>query len=281
MRVILFIFLFSLVPGSLGGQELAPLPKLSKRVTDEAGLLSPAQKQELELLLRNFENKKGSQVVLVTLRSVAPESIETYSIRLAEAWKIGRKDVDDGAILLIAKKERKLRIEVGYGLEGVLTDIISRKIIEKIIKPFFKQGDFYSGIKNGLLAMLHVIDGEDLPEPTFKKGRGGRSGGIFLFAIAFLFISFLLRSVLGGGLGMIVSILLGVVLGYFFLSWLSGLLLSFFLSIISLNSRSYMGGMGYYYGGFGGGFGGGGGGFGGGFGGGGGGFGGGGASGSW
>ena len=179
--------------------------------------------------------------MLLTLKTVQPESIESYSIRLAEAWKVGRKGVDDGAILLIAKEDRKLRIEVGYGLEGVLSDIMAHNIIEKIIKPFFKQGDFYGGIRNGISAMLRVIEGEELPEPVLKSQRSARPGGIFLFAIAFIFISLILRSLLGGGLAFFLSILIGVVLGYFFLSWLSGLLLSFFLSMLSLNSRSRLG----------------------------------------
>ena len=279
---LVLILLFAFVLKPIWGQELAPLPKLSSRVIDQAGLLTSVQRQELEALLRNFERKKGAQVVLLTLKTVQPESIEAYSIRLAESWKIGRKKVDDGAILLIAKEERRLRIEVGYGLEGVLSDIIAHNIIEKIIKPFFKRGDFYTGIKGGLLAMLQVIEGEDLPEPILRKSGSTKRGGLFLFAIALIFISFLLRSLLGGGLGLVLSVLIGAVLGYFFLSWLSGLLLSLFISMLSLNSRSYLGGMGYYYGGFGGGFGSSGGGsFGGGFSGGGGGFGGGGASGSW
>ena len=280
----IFAFLLTSVLHSLWGQDLAPLPALSHRVTDQAGLLTSPQKRALEGILKGFERKKGAQLVLVIVPTTQPEDIASYSIRLAEAWKIGRKDIDDGAILLIAKNDRKLRIEVGYGLEGVLTDIISRRIIDDIITPYFKKGAFYEGIQSGLGAIMQVIQGEDLPpqKAAFFKRRSGRSfgGSAFLFLGLLFLVGWIGRSLFGGGVGFFINLILGIVLGYFFLSLFSGIMMALFASLAGggMGSRSYLGGMGYHYGGgFGGGLGGGGG-FGGGLGGG---FGGGGASGSW
>ncbi|HQT21424.1 MAG TPA: TPM domain-containing protein, partial [Polynucleobacter sp.] len=130
------------------------VPALSGRVIDQTGTLTPAQVSSLDQTLSNFEAQKGSQIVVLMLQSTAPESIEQYAIRVAEQWKIGRKKVDDGAILIIAKADRALRIEVGYGLEGVLTDATSKRIIDQIIVPRFKQQDFYGGITDGLNAVI-------------------------------------------------------------------------------------------------------------------------------
>lgn len=143
----------------------APIPALSRRVTDTAGLLNAAERARLEDKLAAFEARKGSQLAVLIVPTTQPETIEQYSIRVAEQWKIGRKGVDDGAILLVARDDRALRIEVGYGLEGALTDLASKRIIEDIIVPRFKTGDFAGGIDAGIDAMIKVIDGEPLPEP--------------------------------------------------------------------------------------------------------------------
>ena len=268
-------------------QDLAILPKLSNRVTDTVGILNQQQKRELEGLLQGFEQQKGSQLVVVIVPTVKPESIEQYAIRLAERWKIGREKIDDGAILLVALQDRKLRIEVGYGLEGVLTDITSKRIIEDTITPAFKQGAYYQGIKAGVETMMQVVSGESLPEPTKTRTASfskSSRGVLLLFLVLLFFSGLLLRSVAGGGIAFFVNLIIGGILGYFFFSLAIGMFMAFFSSIAMLTRGSYLGGMGYHhYGGYGGygagGFGGGG--FGGGFGGGGGGFGGGGASGSW
>ena len=274
----------------LFAQDLVPLAKLSGRINDTANFLQISERRELESILATFEKNKGAQIVLLTIPSVQPETIEAYSIRLAEAWKIGRKNIDDGIILLIAKKEKKMRIEVGYGLEGVMTDILSKQIIDEIIRPSFRAGNFYEGIRNGLSAIVQVVSGEELPAPKSKSAKGLFSNNrfmLFIFAIILFFLSIALRSFLGDGFGFFLTIVIGVVIGYFLLSWVTALIISFFVSFFSLRTGGLGGstrtGMGYY-GGFGGGFGRGGfgGGLGGGFGGGlGGGFGGGGASGGW
>ena len=145
------------------------VPHLSGRVIDQTATLSIEQKSTLEQTLQAFEAKQGSQLAVLMVANTAPETIEQYSLRVAEQWKLGRKKVDDGAILVIAKNERALRIEVGYGLEGALNDATSKRIISEIITPLFKQGDYYNGITAGVSQIIHVIEGEPLPELNEKR----------------------------------------------------------------------------------------------------------------
>ncbi|WP_314951711.1 YgcG family protein [Bradyrhizobium cosmicum] len=142
------------------------VPQLSGSVVDETGTLSSSNIAALSQKLRDFETRKGSQIAVLIVPTTQPETIEQFSIRVAEAWKIGRRKVDDGAILVVAKNDRHLRIEVGYGLEGALTDVTSRRIIDEIITPKFRSGDFAGGIADGVERMMRVIDGEPLPVPS-------------------------------------------------------------------------------------------------------------------
>jgi uncharacterized protein len=151
------------------------VPPLSGRVVDQTGTLSSGDIAALTQTLKDFETRKGSQIAVLIVPTTAPEAIEQYSIRVAEAWKIGRKKVDDGAILLIAKDDRKLRIEVGYGLEGALTDVTSRRIIDEIITPKFRSGDFAGGISAGVARIISVVDGEPLPAPAPQASHGSNS----------------------------------------------------------------------------------------------------------
>jgi uncharacterized protein len=253
------------------------VPALTSRVTDLTHTLTPDQAAALETKLQAFEAQKGSQVAVLIVPTTQPETIEQYGIRVAEQWKLGRKGVDDGALLLVAKDDRTLRIEVGYGLEGALNDATSKRIIEEIIIPRFKQGDFYGGISAGVESILKVIQGEPLPEPAPTRGAASHPIDQYfpvLFVVAIV-AGAILRAMLGSFMG-------GVVTGSLvsFVVWLLGaglafaLILGFIAFIFTL-----AGGRGGFPGGFGGG-----GGFGsggGGFSGGGGGFGGGGASGRW
>jgi uncharacterized protein len=141
------------------------VPELKGRVVDQTNTLNASDIDALNQRIRSFEQRKGSQIAILIVPTTDPETIEQYSIRVAEAWKIGRKKVDDGALLVIAKADHRLRIEVGTGLEGALTDITSRRIIDEVIGPRFKQGDFAGGISDGLTRMIGVIDGEPLPAP--------------------------------------------------------------------------------------------------------------------
>jgi uncharacterized protein len=148
------------------------VPPLVGRVVDQTGTLSSDEMASLNQTLRNFEARKGSQVAVLIVPTTAPETIEQYSLWVAEAWKIGRKKIDDGAILVVAKDDRKLRIEVGYGLEGALTDVTSKRIIDEIITPRFRSGDFAGGISSGVDRIIRVVDGESLPAPEPRREQG-------------------------------------------------------------------------------------------------------------
>ncbi|MGH8773006.1 MAG: TPM domain-containing protein, partial [Burkholderiales bacterium] len=145
------------------------VPPLTARVSDLTGTLSSEQKQALESRLKNFEQEKGAQIAVLIVPTVKPEAIEQYGLRVAEQWKLGRKGVDDGALLLVAKDDRELRIETGYGLEGVLPDAVANRIIEDIIVPRFREGDFHGGIEAGITQMIRVISGEPLPAPRAER----------------------------------------------------------------------------------------------------------------
>src|SRR5436309_11782632 len=142
---------------------LVAVPPLSGRVVDQTGTLGSNDIASLTQTLKDLEARKGSQIAVLIVPTTDGEAIEQYSLRVAEAWKIGRKKIDDGAILVVAKDDRKLRIEVGYGLEGALTDVTAKRIIDEVITPKFRSGDFAGGIVDGVNRMLRVIDGEPLP----------------------------------------------------------------------------------------------------------------------
>ena len=139
------------------------VPPLVGRVVDQTGTLGSGDVATLNQTLRYFEARKGSQIAVLIVPTTDGEAIEQFSLRVAETWKIGRKKIDDGALLVVAKNDRHLRIEVGYGLEGALTDVTSKRIIDEIITPKFKSGDFAGGISAGVDRIIRVIDGEKLP----------------------------------------------------------------------------------------------------------------------
>ena len=301
MRALVFSLLLGLAgapaPFAASTAGLIPVPQLTGRVVDLTGTLSSGDIGSLEAQLAAFEARKGSQVAVLIVPTTLPEAIEQYSIRVADAWKVGRAKTDDGAILLVAKDDRALRLEVGYGLEGALTDAMSKRIISDIITPRFREGDFSGGVAAGVQAILKVIDGEPLPAPTGRPQMPfGRDLSKFFggFAIAGFMLSRFLGFTFGRVRGGMASGgLLGAAAGVLGQSLILGLgagLLGFLVTLI-IGGVNGLGSGGYAnsrrrgpFDGFGGGFGGGGGwggGSGGGFSGGGGGFGGGGASGRW
>jgi uncharacterized protein len=148
------------------------VPPLTGRVVDQTATLSGSDIAALTQSLQSLEARKGSQVAVLIVPTTAPETIEQYSIRVAEAWKIGRKKIDDGALLVVAKDDRKLRIEVGYGLEGALNDATAKRIIDEVITPRFRSGDFSGGISAGVERIIGVIDGEKLPAPQQRRDSG-------------------------------------------------------------------------------------------------------------
>src|ERR1044072_5252072 len=177
------------------------VPPLTGRVVDRTGTLGSSDIASLDRTLKDFEARKGSQIAVLIVPSTQPETIEQYSIRVAEAWKIGRKKIDDPAILVVAKDERKLRIEVGYGLEGALNDRTTKRIIDKVITPKFRGGDFAGGISDGVNRILRVVDGEPLPAPSQRPQSTGTFGDIDPFnpflIVAVIFAGGILRGIFG------------------------------------------------------------------------------------
>lgn len=279
VAALLLVSLFALA-------EDRAIPPLTGRVVDETGTLSADQKRALEAKLQDFELHKGSQIAVLITGTTFPEPIESFGIRVADAWKIGRKGVSDGLIIVVAKSDRAMRLEVGYGLEGAIPDATAKRLIDEVFIPGFRDGRFYEGLSAGIDRLIKVIDGEPLPEPSLPNAGSGDMRSIetyfVLFIVATLGIGGLLRGLLGR---FPAALVVGAGIG--FLAWmivapiLVALLVGVVAFVVTLFGGSglpgRMGGGGFGGGGFGGGgFGGGGG-----FSGGGGGFGGGGASGRW
>ena len=217
------------------------VPQLTDRVVDQTGTLSSSDIAGLTQKLKDLETRKGSQVAVLIVPTTQPETIEQFSIRVAETWKIGRKKVDDGALLVVAKTDRKLRIEVGYGLEGSLTDVTARRIIDEVITPKFRQGDFAGGIDAGVDRIIGVINGETLPvpQPQASHGTDLDFDSLTSFAPVALFgalvIGGILRTLLGrligslatgGAMGVIAWLLVGSA-GLAALSAIAGFVIAF------------------------------------------------------
>ncbi|MCB1596541.1 MAG: YgcG family protein [Gammaproteobacteria bacterium] len=256
-----------------------PVPAPAGRVVDATGTLSVGERSALEAKLAELEARKGAQIVVLLVPTTRPEAIEQFSMRVVEAWKPGRKGIDDGVLLLVATEDREVRIEVGYGLEGAIPDAAANRIIDEFIVPSFRQGDFAGGIEAGVDRLIGLIDGEALPEPA--RSGSPATGFDKVLPIA-LFVSIvagaILRRVLGqlpgaAVTGLLVSGLTWLLVGAIGLALLMGLI-GFMLGLAPAGRAGRW--ASHPRGGFGGGsFGGGG------FRGGGGGFGGGGASGRW
>ena len=177
-----------------------PVPELRARVTDQTATLDQASTATLEERLKAFEDRTGSQIAVLVISTTEPEEIEQYALRVVEAWQLGREGIDDGALLLVALEDRNVRIEVGYGLEGALTDLVSRRIISESILPGFRSGDIPGGIELGVDRMIAVAEGEDLPEPQSDWDPGPLAGlrGLLPFLLILAFIGgSVLRAVLG------------------------------------------------------------------------------------
>jgi uncharacterized protein len=292
LALLVAIALFS--AGDVFGADLQAIPPLTARVTDTTGTLDAQQKQSLETTLAALEQRKGSQLAVLIVPTTQPEDIAQYSIRVVDAWKLGRQKVDDGVLLIVAKNDHRVRIEVGRGLEGAIPDAANARIIREYITPKFRAGDFYGGIQDAVGALTKLIDGENLPPALTDDhpARRGNSNTIFNALIAVLFAAIWFRSMFGRLPGAPRAGLVGVICGgiAFFLTGIlvaavGAGLLGALIGVMSggggggFAGRSGWGGIGGGLGG--GGFGGGSFGGGGGFSGGGGGFSGGGASGSW
>jgi uncharacterized protein len=191
------------LPGAAAAEPLQPIPPLKARVTDLAGALNAREREDLEAKLAAFEARKGAQIAVLVVQTTRPEEIEQYSIRVVDAWKLGREKPDDGALLLVAMQDRALRIEVGRGLEGALTDLVSNRIIDETITPRFREGDFAGGIAAGVDRMIAVVDGEELPPPDahWKEGPKDIGNLVPLLFFIVIFVSGILRAIFGRALG--------------------------------------------------------------------------------
>ena len=229
--------------------ELVSIPALQKRVTDLTQTLSAAQKSQLEAKLTAFEQQKGSQIAVLIVPTTQPEDIAQFSIRVVDAWKLGRAKQDDGVLILVAKNDHKIRIEVGYGLEGAIPDLTAKRIISEIMSPSFKQGDFYDGIDNGVDKLIGLVNGEQLPAPVPHQSNSNNTGSMLpILLIGGLIVGGILRSIFGNFFG---GALTGGVLGI--AAWVFGAgligavmiaIIAFILTILGLGGLGQMGGLG-------------------------------------
>jgi uncharacterized protein len=289
VRLWMMLAIALLSPIIVHADDQPAVPQLTRHVTDLTGTLTPQQVDQLDAQLVSLEKQKGAQLTVLMVDSTQPDDIQDYSLRVAEANKVGRKGVDDGVLLLIAKNDRQVRIEVGYGLEGAIPDAAAARIIREYIAPKFRSHDYFGGIGDAVGALTQLINGEPLPPPVHgnEVQRGPHLQGVFFLALCLLIV---MRGIFGRTPALVRAPLGGFVIGA--LLWmlasigigiLGGILGGLFMLLPAGSGRSVGSGGWGGFGGWGGGFGGGGfgGGGGGGFSGGGGSFGGGGASGSW
>jgi uncharacterized protein len=199
-RLLLAAFFF-LAMNIAAAQEFVPVPPLTAHVVDTAGMLNAGQRESLDNVLRDYEAHTGSQIAVLLVPSTAPEAIEQYSIRVADAWKLGRKGVDDGVILVVAKDNpkalRRLRIEAGRGVQGSLTDAQSKRVLEDVIAPHFRQNDFYGGLVAGVSAIQALLDKEHLPQQQQGRPQAAHDAGSSIFPL--LFFIFVILTIFSRG----------------------------------------------------------------------------------
>jgi uncharacterized protein len=200
----LWLLVFAFALAGPAQAQLKPVPALTARVTDQAGMLDASQRQRLEAVLAEHEAKSGNQIAVLLVKSTEPEPIEQYSIRVADAWKLGRKGVDDGVLLIVARDNpsslRRLRIEAGRGVQGVLTDAQSKRVLQDVIAPHFRQNHYYEGLVAGVGAIATLLNRERFPEPAQPiapaapagNNAGDQGGGIGMFGILMLVFGFML-----------------------------------------------------------------------------------------
>ena len=179
-------------------QQAATIPALTSPVVDTTGTLDTAQKQQLEQQALALQQRKGSQLQVLVVASTQPETIEQYTQRVFDQWKLGRKGVDDAVILVVAKDDRRVRIQPGYGLEGAIPDAIANRIIQEYLAPKFRAGDYGGGIADATAQLVKLIDGEELPPPVSDNRAAQGGGGDWIFA---LFAAFIAATFIRGLLG--------------------------------------------------------------------------------
>jgi uncharacterized protein len=241
--------MFSVVGVAGAAEGEVAVPPLKARITDLTGTLDATQRAALESKLAALEQRKGAQVAVLLVPTTKPESVEQYALRVAEAWKLGRKGVDDGALLLIAKNDRQLRIEVGRGLEGALPDATAKRIIAEFIVPAFKQNNFNGGIDAGVDRVIQVVEGEPLPAPAARPAGRGASSGVTIddsltyAGVAVVFLGGILRWIFGTLLGsLIAGVIAGVAATFFGAGVMGGVIIGVIAFVLCLLGISFFGG---------------------------------------
>jgi uncharacterized protein len=211
-RAICLLLMTWLLLGPLAAkaQDVLPVPALTARVMDSTGTLDAARRQALEARLAAFEEARGAQVVILMVPTTAPEDIAAYAQRVGDSWKIGRKDVGDGLLLVVAKNDRKVRIETTKTLEGAIPDLAARQIIDRAITPRFREGDFAGGLDAAVEQIIALISGENLPAPAPMTGSSSNQGFNWTDIAVFLFFAVpigarLMAAVFGRKLGSMVT----------------------------------------------------------------------------
>jgi len=234
----LFLAFLLLCGFLVGASAQIIVPPVPGRVIDQTGTLTTSEINTLSQTLAQFDAKKGTQFAVLIVKSTAPESIEQTALRVAEQWKLGRKKIDDGAILLIAKNDRAVRIEVGYGLEGALNDATSKRIIEQFITPEFRNGNYFAGINAGIQQMIRIADGEPLP-PVAAANDGAPSDSLRFAPVLFMLalaVGMVMRSFMGHALASVVTggavtVLAWVIAGSLFFAVIAGIF-AFILTLL-------------------------------------------------
>ncbi|CAI09420.1 hypothetical protein ebA5805 [Aromatoleum aromaticum EbN1] len=241
-------------------QDLQPVPALTARVIDQTGTLDSGERQALEAKLAAFEAERGAQIVVLIVATTAPEDIAAYAYRVAAEWKIGRRDIGDGILMVVAKDDRRVRIEVARALEGAVPDLAAFHIIDRAITPAFRRGEFAVGIDAGLDALMARIRGENLPLPEPDvRGRGDPPSledlGAFLF-VGVPIVGAVLVGMLGRKLGALATggvagLLAQLLLGSLLLAIIAGVVAFIFVLVLGIGGGG-RGGRGGGGGGFGG-----------------------------
>jgi len=274
---LLTLLWLALLPAIGRAAEPVPLPVLSARVTDLTATLDATQRGRLEAQLAAIDRAGRAQIAVLLLPTTQPETIEAFGIRLAEAWKVGHKGVDNGVIVIVAKADRKMRIEVGYGLEGSIPDAVAKRIIDERMAPLFRQGDFFGGLRSAVEGLEQAIGGPASGAPAELPPASGSNGAEDSGMLPWLMAAVVAGGVLRMMFGLLGSFAAAAIAGWLglmiFGSWLAALLAGLAIFVLSFFNLFSLGGGGFSSGG--------GSSSGGGFSGGGGSFGGGGASGGW
>jgi uncharacterized protein len=243
-----YIFAIFLLLFCISAWAIVGIPELSRRVTDLTTTLSEDQVSALENKLAAFEAKKGSQIAVLIVSTTQPKDIAEYGIEVADLWQIGRKGVDDGIILIVAKDDRKLRLEVGYGLEGVIPDAVAKRVIAETITPYFQAGDYAGGIDAGISQIMALIEGEALPAPSAGQAETQEEGAFMFVLFGGLVVGFILSVVIGrvmGGMlsGLGSSVLSTLVFGLSFgAAVFVGLMVFFIIAVRSSGGRGWSSG---------------------------------------